>query len=215
MFNLAPFLIIALFLFLSGKAIAAPTTAAPALHFARNTRFTFSAWIDSITTNPATALPPDQAVNAFLESLKNSDGVPPPTINPNDIFCLTDWTPDISAQAIDAATIIHRFATLGDVPCPAVIKTTHSSGLPSSGSNLTVAVYDVFGTAMLMPQRAGFVSTDPSRLGTCRNIAQTTAVVMDKCTQLNGTVVGLTEYDVTKEKHGVFVAKNPGDFAWP
>ena len=66
-----------------------------------------------------------------------------------------------------------------------------------------------------MPQRAGWGSEDPNNRGTCRNIAQTAAVAVDKCILANGRVVGGTDYDVTGTKVGVMIIKNFGAFAWP
>lgn len=36
---------------------------------------------------------------------------------------------------------------------------------------------------------------------------------MDRCAQADGTVVGLTDYDVTGTKVGVYLLRNLGDFA--
>lgn len=98
MVNFALFLTVAFGLFISQGAIAAPTTAAEATG---DTRFSFSAWVDSIIANPETALSPEEAVQAFLDSMDS--GSAPATLDKRVDFnytveCLTDWTPDVSAQ---------------------------------------------------------------------------------------------------------------------
>ncbi|KAK3396785.1 hypothetical protein B0T20DRAFT_414493 [Sordaria brevicollis] len=225
-------------LFLSqGNAAPAPTTSTTSFHTTERselllhvlptrdttgTRYSFSAWTDSIIANPSQALSPDQAVNAFLDSMKKNPGVdlvpPSTTWSKKEIFCETHWRPDISAKILDAATLIHRLITLGDVPCPVTIKTSNTTGL-NLGVNFAqeLDIYDVEGTAMLMPKGSGLAGQDPKNRGTCRSIARTTAVVMDKCTQLNGTVVGMVDYEVTseEEKTGVFILRMPDDVTWP
>ncbi|KAJ4411010.1 hypothetical protein N0V85_003884 [Neurospora sp. IMI 360204] len=142
MVNIALSLTVAFVPFISQEAIAASTTAAEATG---DTRFSFSDWTDSIITNPETTLSPEEAVQAFLDSMSalatRSSGLE----NNYTVECLTDYTNDVSAQYI----------------------------------------------------------------------AKIAALVMDRCTQPNGTVTGLTHYDLPGTKPGVMLVKNPGDFAWP
>ncbi|KAH7625213.1 hypothetical protein B0T09DRAFT_394064 [Sordaria sp. MPI-SDFR-AT-0083] len=184
---------------LNSQAIAAPT-ASPTAETTGDTRFSFVDWTNSIITHPETALSPQDAMKAFLDTA--SAPAKPMDFN-HTIGCPYDLDVDVSADLCLLG---------GDAPG----KTSEATGRPHvPGRPLSFLVYTAFQSAISMPQRAGWGSEDPNNRGMCRNIAQTAAVAVDKCILANGRVAGGTDYNVTGTKVGVMIIKNFGAFAWP
>ncbi|KAK3949501.1 hypothetical protein QBC32DRAFT_364216 [Pseudoneurospora amorphoporcata] len=194
MVNFASLSLLALGL-ISSQALAAPATvtatesvAATKSKAAGHERFSFAKWVDTIIADPDTALSPQEALQAYLDTVNSTTSAPAHDKRWDSQYeC--NYNSDKQAKASDAVICINNLAAAGQVPCTARKVTSNS------GTGMSTLVYCLYGTAMLGP--AGPWYDDSSKWGTCQSIAQTAGAIMDTCTQPNAMVAGIRWYDLT------------------
>ncbi|KAJ4411008.1 hypothetical protein N0V85_003882 [Neurospora sp. IMI 360204] len=176
--------------------LTSQVTAAPAVSEAAEvtTRFSFSEWVDSIIADPSTALSPEEAVQAYLDTanatLPATDGAQKRGWDAQVICDANDGKKD-RVKVADAVFCINYHAAAGQVACP---------GRLITNGPWPQRVWCNWHGALFWPD-----NNDVSTYPTCQAIAQMYGVIMDTCTTPDGTVGGGRLHDMTGTKTGGYL----------
>ncbi|KAK3491208.1 uncharacterized protein B0T23DRAFT_421485 [Neurospora hispaniola] len=180
-------------------------TAAPAVAEAAEvtpsttTRFSFAKWVDSITADPSTALSPEEAVQAYLDtSTVNATTLPGTTAGTEkrrraaEAVCKY-WTGGRDrAKVADVAVCIHYLAAAGEAACPGRLVTV---------GPWPQRIWCNWNGALFWAAASDDVGTYP----TCKGIARMYGAIVDACAMADGTVDGYMLKDLTGTKTGGYL----------
>ncbi|CCC06083.1 hypothetical protein SMACR_00300 [Sordaria macrospora] len=169
MVHLAPLSLAAMSLLTLAAATPTAATTEPV--------FSFAKWVDDVVTNPETALSPEEAWQAYLDTANSTTSVPVAARGGVE----KRWDPEVScnnydpgpAWAPDAVWCINNLAAKGSTACVA-------------GS---VTYFCTRGRARI----TGVYSPPSGRVGqtsSCQQVAQSAGRIMDTCTAPNQYVEG-------------------------
>ncbi|KAK1775309.1 hypothetical protein QBC45DRAFT_335616 [Copromyces sp. CBS 386.78] len=153
------------------------------VHAEGNQHFSFRRWVDDISANPETALSPEEALQAYLDSsaADTDDDALPATGSAGPE---KRWDSQVTcndrnrAKAVDVVNCIKDLHKWPFAHCP----TGSLNIIPSKGEKYTMRAWCGENDVVIGPDISEDLGQDDTKLPSCASVAQTVGVIMDTCT---------------------------------
>ncbi|KAK3396796.1 hypothetical protein B0T20DRAFT_500185 [Sordaria brevicollis] len=178
-------------------------------------RFSFARWVDDKFAHPDTALSPEQAWEAYLDSVADDDSDDSPAQTGSEkrwdsqVKC-SDTGKGKTNDVVTCISILHAAVHFQNLQYPCQTYPIEVSD--DKGENkVKMQAWCHWNETVVGPylDKPGDGKLIKGNIGCSESVAQTVGVILDTCTNKEHMVAGYRERDLTGLKVGVVVTKSP------